>query len=123
MPSHATAADHIQDLGTYVSASPSSFHAVHEAGRRLDGAGFTSLDELQPWELANIWLQKVRPAGHPREHGHLVLFGSDIDVRSLVPWLVAVALLGVGGLWLRVEARAFARVWDNLTADLKQRGL
>ena len=54
---------------------------------------------------------------------HLVLFGSDIDVRSLVPWLVAVALLGVGGLWLRVEARAFARVWDNLTADLKQRGL
>ena len=54
---------------------------------------------------------------------HLVLFGSDIDVRSLVPWLVAVALLAVGGLWLRVEARAFARVWDNLTADLKQRGL
>src|SRR5919112_1324087 len=54
---------------------------------------------------------------------HLVLFGSDIDVRSLVPWLVAVALLAAGGLWLRVEARAFARVWDNLTADLKTRGL
>jgi aspartyl aminopeptidase len=51
MPSNApAAADHIQDLGAYVSASPSSFHAVHEAGRRLDGAGFTSLDELQPWE-------------------------------------------------------------------------
>jgi branched-chain amino acid transport system permease protein len=54
---------------------------------------------------------------------HLVLFGSDIDVHSLMPWLVAVALLAGGGLWLRVEARAFARVWDNLTADLKQRGL
>jgi len=51
MPSNASAAvDHIQDLGAYVSASPSSFHAVHEAGRRLDGAGFTSLDELQPWD-------------------------------------------------------------------------
>ncbi len=49
MPSSATAADHIQDLGAYVSASPSSFHAVHEAARRLDEAGFTSLDELQPW--------------------------------------------------------------------------
>ena len=46
MPSHATAADHIQDLGAYVSASPSSFHAVHEAARRLDEAGFTGLDEL-----------------------------------------------------------------------------
>jgi aspartyl aminopeptidase len=50
MPSLASAADHIQDLGAYVSASPSSFHAVHEAARRLEGAGFVRLDELQPWE-------------------------------------------------------------------------
>ena len=39
MPIHASAADHIQDLGAYVSASPSSFHAAHEAGRRLAEAG------------------------------------------------------------------------------------
>jgi aspartyl aminopeptidase len=51
MPSNASSAiDHIQDLGAYVSASPSSFHAVHEAARRLDAAGFTALDELKPWE-------------------------------------------------------------------------
>jgi aspartyl aminopeptidase len=50
MPSLASAADHIQDLGAYVSASPSSFHAVHEAARRLEEAGFARLDELQPWE-------------------------------------------------------------------------
>ncbi|MGO4589323.1 M18 family aminopeptidase [Paenarthrobacter sp. 2TAF44] len=51
MPSNASAAvDHVQDLGAYVSASPSSFHAVHEAARRLNRAGFTPLDELQPWE-------------------------------------------------------------------------
>ncbi|MDR6504517.1 M18 family aminopeptidase [Arthrobacter oryzae] len=49
MPSHATAADHIRDLGAYVSASPSSFHAVQEAARRLDEAGFTGLDELAAW--------------------------------------------------------------------------
>ena len=36
MPTPSSAADHIQDLGAYVSASPSSFHAVHEAARRLD---------------------------------------------------------------------------------------
>ena len=52
MPTPSTAAEHIQDLGAYVSASPSSFHAVHEAARRLDGAGFTGLDELQPWDGA-----------------------------------------------------------------------
>ncbi len=51
MPSNApSAVAHIQDLGAYVSASPSSFHAVHEAARRLDAAGFTALDELQAWE-------------------------------------------------------------------------
>jgi aspartyl aminopeptidase len=50
MPSPSAAADHIQDLGAYVSASPSSFHAVHEAARRLDEAGFTGLDELDPWD-------------------------------------------------------------------------
>ncbi|MEV7633917.1 M18 family aminopeptidase [Microbacterium sp. NPDC089318] len=50
MPIHASAADHIQDLGAYVSASPSSFHAAHEAGRRLAEAGFVRLDELQPWD-------------------------------------------------------------------------
>jgi aspartyl aminopeptidase len=52
MPLHTSAADHIRDLGDYVSASPSSFHAVHEAAQRLDGAGFTGLDELEPWDAA-----------------------------------------------------------------------
>lgn len=50
MPIASSAAGHIQDLGTYVSASPSSFHAVHEAGRRLEDAGFVRLDELEPWD-------------------------------------------------------------------------
>jgi aspartyl aminopeptidase len=50
MPLTSSAADHIQDLGAYVSASPSSFHAAHEGGRRLEEAGFLRLDELQPWE-------------------------------------------------------------------------
>jgi aspartyl aminopeptidase len=49
MPSLTTAAGHIQDLGAYVSASPSSFHAVQEAARRLDEAGFIGLDELEAW--------------------------------------------------------------------------
>jgi len=50
MPLHSSATDHIRDLGGYVSASPSSFHAVHEAARRLDEAGFSELSELEEWE-------------------------------------------------------------------------
>ncbi|MFC3300770.1 M18 family aminopeptidase [Arthrobacter agilis] len=46
----STAPAHIQDLGAYVSASPSSFHAVAEAGRRLAAAGFRRLEEQDAWE-------------------------------------------------------------------------
>jgi aspartyl aminopeptidase len=51
MPLHSSAAEHIRDLGDYVSASPSSFHAAHEGARRLAEAGFTGLNELQPWDV------------------------------------------------------------------------
>ena len=51
---------------------------------------------------------------------HLVLFGSPIDVRSVVPWGIAAVLLVVGGVWVRKEARAFARVWESATDDLKE---
>lgn len=43
------ALDHITDLGAYIGASPSSFHAVHEAARRLNTAGFTRLKEHSEW--------------------------------------------------------------------------
>jgi len=49
---------------------------------------------------------------------HMVLFGSPIDVASVLPWGAAAAMLLIGGAWLRHEARAFARTWDSLTGDL-----
>ncbi|POH59427.1 M18 family aminopeptidase [Arthrobacter glacialis] len=40
---------HIVDLRDFIEASPSSFHAAHEAGRRLEAAGFSQLAETAPW--------------------------------------------------------------------------
>jgi branched-chain amino acid transport system permease protein len=51
---------------------------------------------------------------------HLMLFGSPIDIASAMPWAVAAGLLVVGGVWLRKESRSFARVWANVTDDLKE---
>src|SRR5690554_4314259 len=45
-------AAHLQDLARFVEASPSSFHAVAEAGRRLDAAGFTQLQEADDWSAS-----------------------------------------------------------------------
>ncbi|GHD12286.1 M18 family aminopeptidase [Zhihengliuella salsuginis] len=43
------AREHARDLGAFVSASPSSYHAAAEAARRLEEAGFTGLDEGADW--------------------------------------------------------------------------
>ncbi|MGE0225760.1 MAG: branched-chain amino acid ABC transporter permease [Acetobacteraceae bacterium] len=51
----------------------------------------------------------------------LVLFGSTIDVASAVPWTISLVCLIAGALWLRVEARMFRRVWDDIMTELKQR--
>lgn len=41
--------DHLNDLAAFVRASPSSFHAAAEAGRRLADAGFAELEETEEW--------------------------------------------------------------------------
>jgi branched-chain amino acid transport system permease protein len=48
---------------------------------------------------------------------HLTLFGNAIDAAHAAPWLVAGALLLLGGFWLTHEARMFRRVWETLTAE------
>jgi aspartyl aminopeptidase len=40
---------YIDDFARFIEASPSSYHAVAEAARRLDAAGFTRLDEAEDW--------------------------------------------------------------------------
>jgi branched-chain amino acid transport system permease protein len=49
----------------------------------------------------------------------LVLFGHPIDVHVGRPWLFASVLLLGGGFWLRIEARAFRRVWEGLMLELR----
>jgi len=53
----------------------------------------------------------------------LVLFGNKIDGEAFTSWGVAAACLILGGAWLRIEIRNFARVWEDVTADLKQRSV
>lgn len=40
--------DTAADLGSFIDASPTPFHAVAEAGRRLAGGGFVEVDEGRP---------------------------------------------------------------------------
>jgi aspartyl aminopeptidase len=50
----ATTTDaYIDDFARFIEASPSSYHAVAEAARRLDEAGFSRLDESGDWQAAH----------------------------------------------------------------------
>jgi aspartyl aminopeptidase len=44
-------ADRVADLLAFVDRSPTPYHAVAEAGRRLAAAGFSPLREDEPWRL------------------------------------------------------------------------
>jgi branched-chain amino acid transport system permease protein len=48
----------------------------------------------------------------------LALFGGTVDVHSALPWSISILCLVIGGIWLRVEAAGFHRIWESLTADL-----
>jgi len=50
-PAPAAARAHIEDLGAFVIAAPSSFHAAAEIARRCEEAGFTRLVEEDAWSL------------------------------------------------------------------------
>jgi branched-chain amino acid transport system permease protein len=50
----------------------------------------------------------------------LVLFGSPVDVHATLPWVISVGSLLLGGLWLRLEAAGFHRVWESLTAEARR---
>ena len=41
--------EYIEDFGRFIAASPSSYHAAAEVGRRLENAGFARLSELEEW--------------------------------------------------------------------------
>jgi branched-chain amino acid transport system permease protein len=45
-----------------------------------------------------------------------------VDPQTPFPWLLGFAALIGGGLWLRLEGRAFRRRWDVLIEDAKAKG-
>jgi branched-chain amino acid transport system permease protein len=50
----------------------------------------------------------------------LVLLAHPIDVHATMPWAISAACLILGALWLRWEAGAFHRVWENLSAEIRR---
>ncbi|ASK65422.1 M18 family aminopeptidase [Brachybacterium avium] len=71
------------DLGDFVSASPSSFHAVQEAARRLRAAGFSPLQESADWAAAD-----VAGARYVIRDGALIAWVTPEGADATTPWRI-----------------------------------
>ena len=71
------------DLGEFVSASPSSFHAVQEAARRLRAAGFSPVQESAPWSA-----QDVSGARYVIRDGALIAWVAPEGADPSTPWRI-----------------------------------
>jgi branched-chain amino acid transport system permease protein len=48
--------------------------------------------------------------------------GHLIDTTAPMPWVVALAALILGWLWLRIAARGFRERWDEVMESVKLKG-
>src|SRR5699024_7689839 len=71
------------DLGEFVSASPSSFHAVQEAVRRLRAAGFSPVQETAHWTA-----QDVSGARYVIRDGSLIAWIAPEGADAGTPWRI-----------------------------------
>nr|WP_245354662.1 M18 family aminopeptidase [Brachybacterium sacelli] len=71
------------DLGDFVTASPSSFHAVRESARRLAAAGFTELDETARWEAGDVAGDR-----YVLRDGSLIAWSAPEGAEAATPWRV-----------------------------------
>lgn len=145
MPQTAAVLAHADDLAGFVADSPSSFHAASAVAARLIAAGFTPLDETEPWGIEPgarhvvvrdgavlAWIVPVGAAADTPFH----IFGahSDSPALKLKPqsttgragWLQAGVEIYGGPLlnsWLDRELRLAGRlVLDDGSAVLAATG-
>ncbi|QAY69834.1 M18 family aminopeptidase [Xylanimonas protaetiae] len=81
-PVPAEARAHTEDLGVFVQASPSSFHAAAEIARRAVAAGFTTLAETDAWPVV--------PGGRyvVVRDGSAVAFALPDDAAATTPFTI-----------------------------------
>jgi aspartyl aminopeptidase len=96
--------DHLADLAAFVRASPSSFHAAEEAGRRLADAGFGELSERDEWpeEPGRYFVTR---------DGAVVAWTVPSDVRPATPFRIVGAHTDSPGFKLKPKPTTASHGW------------
>ncbi len=105
------ALDHLSDLANFISASPSSFHAVAEAGRRLIAAGFTSLEETDEWPETSAVGAGSRNAYFVIRDGAIIAWIMPTTASALTPFRIAGAHTDSPSFKLKPKPTTTASGW------------
>ncbi|WP_243229681.1 M18 family aminopeptidase [Microbacterium sp. CIAB417] len=105
MPAPSPALAHAEDLADFVSESPSSYHAAEEVARRLEAAGFTRLDEADPWP--------AQPGGRfvVVRDGAAIAWAVPSDAQATTPAHIFGAHTDSPGFKLKPKPTTGARGW------------
>ena len=95
-----------EDLGRYVTDSPSSFHAAHAAAARLEEAGFRRLDEAEDW--AGTGVQGRR---YVLRDGAVVAWATPAEVPAAAGFRILGAHTDSPGFKLKPRPTTTAHAW------------
>ena len=98
--------EYVADLAAFITASPSSFHAVAEVARRLDAADFEPLDETAAWPTGE--------AGRRRyvvRDGAVVAWAVPAGAGPATPYRVVGAHTDSPGFHLKPRPGSAAHGW------------
>ncbi|KQM59493.1 M18 family aminopeptidase [Agreia sp. Leaf210] len=115
MDAHITDA-YIDDFARFIKASPSSYHAVAEAARRLDEAGFSRLDETSEWPAAGDGDQAAsEPAASARNYvvrdGAIIAWLTPAGATKTTPFRVLGSHTDSPGFKLKPKPTIANRGW------------
>lgn len=99
----AAAREFVADLGSFVTASPSSFHAAAESARRAESEGFLRLHEDRPWTESD-----VRGNRCVVRDGSVIAWSMPDDAHAGTPWRIVGAHTDSPALKLKPRAPFFA---------------
>ncbi|MDJ1371038.1 M18 family aminopeptidase [Gulosibacter molinativorax] len=100
-----------QQLAALVSASPTSYHAAREVAYQLTEAGFTELDEAQPWPHGPGSYVVVRD-------GAVIAWRIPEDVDALTPFGVVAGHTDSPGFRIKPVPETKRSGWQSLNAEV-----
>lgn len=107
--------EHLDDLRSFLDASPSPFHAVATAARRLEAAGFRRLDARDDWAAA---IDAGASGWYTARHGALVAFRPPSADADAPRWRLVGAHTDSPGLRVKPRPEVRTAGWHQLAVEV-----